>query len=140
MQKQNTSIRIEYFPLQGVSCFKVPNMHQSSIPEVKRNIDAFLESVKKYKILHVILNFSQTDATVGDETFRLMLDYLIIGLKHTGVNSVAWLPFTDAGWAHEAAACFSRAPVMLRGNVRVACLKSLHEAKDWLQLTETIVV
>ncbi|PKV75085.1 hypothetical protein [Pontibacter ramchanderi] len=132
MQLQRTLPLTEHLPQTGYYTFDVPHIHQSNIADVKKSIDAYLALIKTENIRHVLLNFSQTEVSVADETFRLVLNYLIIGLKYTEASRIARISVADAGREHIALAAFSQSAVLLHHHVQLGYFKSMHEAQRWL--------
>lgn len=142
MQLPLSNSRIEYFPIRGISSFNVPHLHTSNISQLKKHIDAFLASIHLHRARHVVLNFSQTEVSVGEETFRLMLNYLVIGLKYAEASHIARVAFSEPRWEYTAAAVFSQAVFILQRDVQLGDFTRLEDACHWLtpsKITSTYI-
>ncbi|TXK33302.1 hypothetical protein FVR03_19060 [Pontibacter qinzhouensis] len=118
----------------GISTLVLPDLHEHNIAKVKQSIDSFISSARKYGTASVIIDGSNSTVTLPEITFKLILDYIAIGLKSAHVQRAARVQFSNTLHEAQAKDSFSTIERTLRPSFQSEEFETVIEANAWLSV------
>ncbi|TPE39734.1 hypothetical protein [Pontibacter mangrovi] len=129
---QNEVLTLSYTSVTRVLSLNFPDLQAHTIARVKHSLDTLAVMVAEHQVRAVLLDCSKTTVAVHEDVFKLVTNYLLIGLKSASVERVAYLPFRDRGTEALASSCFNHLAGVLSSFLQLRKLYSHCDAQVWL--------